>query len=71
MSAVDQEGGGLAEVEVGCSREECILVLVGLVLDAVVDHIGFARTVVGLEEERLAGVHSCFEKIGFELEAGR
>jgi hypothetical protein len=65
---VGQAGVVLAEAEGEHILEECILGLVVLVLGAGVDHIGFARIAVGLEEGRSVGVHNCSERTGFVLE---
>ena len=66
MFAVVQAAAVLAVAVVGCSLEGCILV--ALTVDAEVDYIGFARTVVGLGEVRLSGVHTGFGRIGSALE---
>jgi hypothetical protein len=55
----------LVAAEEECSPEECILV--ALTVGAAADHIGFARIVSGLEEERLSGVHTGLGRIGSVL----
>jgi hypothetical protein len=66
MFAVVQEAAVLVVAVVGRSPEGCILV--ALTVDAEVDYIGFARTVVGLGEVRLSGAHTGFGRIGSALE---
>lgn len=70
MSAVGQAAVVLVEAVEEYILEECILVLVVLVLGAVVEHTGFAGIAAGWGEVRSVGVHSCFERIGFALEVG-
>lgn len=65
MFAEVQEVVVLAEAEVGCILEECILA--ALTVDAVLDHIGFARMSFGLEEAMWPDEHIGFGKMRFEL----
>ena len=69
MSAVGRAAVVLVEAGVEYNLEECTLVLAVLVPGAVIEYTGFAGIAAGLEEARLVGVHSCFERIEFALEA--